>query len=118
MRTNGLVKNYLGLAAMVLGTFSLLLIFMPDFLMRKLDITISPTGTLFIQFLGASLAGHSYLNWQARQFEAATIRLAYKMNIVALALAVTISLVAVLATSYNKLCLLILLMHVLFLCGF
>lgn len=115
---NRLIKNYLGLAAVVLGLFSLLLIAAPNFLMRKLDITHSPTGTLFMQFLGASLAGHSYLNWRARHFDPTILKLVYKMNMVALSLAVVISLVAVFATAYNKLCLLILLMHGLFLAGF
>jgi hypothetical protein len=115
---NELPKNYLRLAAAVLAAFSLVLIFLPRPIMDLIGITYSPTGLLFLQFLGASLAGHAYLNWRAPNYGAVVVRLAYKMNIVALSLAVAISLIAIFFTSYKKICLLIFVVHIIFLSGF
>lgn len=118
MKSTELAKNYLALAAAVLGVLGLLLIFVPTGLMHLLSIPVSPTGTLFMQYLGASLAGHAFLNWRARHFEAQVLKIVYEMNIVALALAVCISLVAIFATVYSHICLLIFIMHGAFLSGF
>ena len=118
LTTSELANRYLTLAATVLAAFGLLLIFVPTRLMHLLSIPVSPTGTLFMQFLGASLAGHAFLNWRARHFEANVLRVVYEMNVVALSLAVCISLMAIFATSYSRICLLIFIMHSLFLTGF
>lgn len=110
--------NYLKFTAAILLLFSVGLILAPGLLMKTLSIQISPNGTMFMQFLGASLAGHSYLNWHTKLASVEVMKPVMKMNIFALLSAVLIGIAAILTGSYSAIGLLILIMHSLFLCGF
>ena len=110
--------NYLKLTAAVLLVFSIGLVFAPGYLMSMLSIDRSANGTMFMQFLGASLAGHSYLNWHTKQASAEVMKPVLRMNIFALLSAVLIGLAAIITSTYTEIGLLILIMHTTFLCGF
>lgn len=71
-----------------------------------------------LQFLGASLAGHAYLNAQAFRYKDAELRIVMRMNMVALSLAAVVSVGWMLAGYVTLTGTLILLMHLLFLGGF
>lgn len=75
-------------------------------------------GDMMLQFLGASLAGHAYLNYKAISLHGDTLRQVYGMNIIALAIASTISGLAAILSNLSVLAYLILVMHVGFLSGF
>jgi hypothetical protein len=111
-------RHYLPLTAVVLSVFSAGLLIMPGIVMRAFNITDSVMGSVFIQFLGASLAGHAYLNWQARRAAKPAVELAVTMNIVALLAALIVSLLVVFHGTYTRPGLLIMLMHTAFLSGF
>ena len=110
--------NYLRLTATVLALYCLLLVMFPGFIMEKLSIAHSPTGALFMQFLGASLGGHVYLNWRAANADNRFLQAVILMNIVALALAVAVSLISIVNRTVTTPGLLILGMHLAFLLGF
>lgn len=86
--------------------------------MKVLSIERSTNGTMFMQFLGASLAGHSYLNWHTKRATTEVMKPVMRMNIFALLSAVLIGLAAIITGSYTEIGLLILVMHATFLCGF
>lgn len=110
--------NYLKLSAAVLLLFSVGLILFPMNIMRVLGIAFSPNGAMFMQFLGASLIGHAYLNWHTRGAEIQVIRPVIRMNILALLAAVLIGTAAILTGSFSVIGLMILIMHATFLGGF
>ena len=90
-----LPRNYILLTLLPLLTFSILLIFFTSFIMHLLDLRVNAMGHTMLQFLGASLASHAYLNFQSRKFGEVGLRAVFNMNITALTLAVGISLAAV-----------------------
>jgi hypothetical protein len=113
-----IARNYLRVAAIVLLLLGATLILLPRFLMDRLSIDYSPAGALFMQFLGASLSAHAYLNWHTRDWQPEVIKAVFKMNIVALGLAVAIGLANLVFNGLTLTGLLIILMHTAFLTGF
>jgi asparagine N-glycosylation enzyme membrane subunit Stt3 len=111
-------KTYLQLTAAVLILFSTVLILLPKFLMQRLGIVYSETGVVFLQFLGAALAGHAYVNLYASKLQDTALRPALIMNIVSLVLAVSVGLLAIAVKTPTAAAVLILLMHLAFLTGF
>lgn len=111
-------KTYLKLTAVVLLSFSIGLIFFPGFVLSLFNSRHTNIGLLFIQFLGASLVGTSFLNWSAQHFDKTAVRAVYLMNIVSLSPAVIISVVMMLIYGYALAAMAVLLMHLLFLGGF
>ena len=111
-------RNYILLTLLPLLTFGVLLIFFTSFVMHLLDLKVNPMGHTMLQFLGASLASHAYLNYQSHKFGKTGLRAVINMNITALSLAVGISLVAVVTHTINHLGYLVLAMHSTFLSGF
>ena len=110
--------NYFKLTAAVLAFFSIGLLLVPRIFMHLLSITVSSNGAMFMQFLGASLAGHAYLNWHTRSAATEVMKPVMRMNIFALFSAVLIGLAAIITGGYTLIGLLILIMHAVFLCGF
>ena len=111
-------KNYLKLTAAVLLLFSVVLIILPGFVLRLLNGHPSIVGSLFIQFLGASLIGTAYLNWQAARFDGQALKAVLLMNVVSLSPAVVISAVMMLRNGATYPAAAILIMHLLFLRSF
>lgn len=109
---------YLSLTAAVLLTFGVGLLFLPQTFMEALAIAMSEQAHMFLRFLGASLIGHAYLNWQVRRAEKRIVGPVLIMNIIALILAVGIGVTTALSGNITNVGSAILLMHTVFLSGF
>lgn len=113
-----LPKNFLKLAAIMLTLFSVALIGFPHYVMQIFTHNPTGIGEMFMQFLGASLVGHAYLNWHAHQLDKTGQKLILYMNTAALFFAVVISLAAMIISTPSWPLGLILIMHTMFLGGF
>lgn len=113
-----LPKVYLNLTAAVLLIFGIVLIFFPSLVLLLFKDVQTNVAVMFMRFLGASLAGHSYMNWEAGRHDAYLLRPVYLMNIIALVLAVFMDMWAVFMDMFTLLGILIFVMHLLFLIGF
>src|SRR5688572_6200304 len=95
-----MIKNYLTPRNFILSSvlplliFSSLLISYPAFVIELLNITPSDSGTMMLRFLGASMLAHSYLNYVSRNYPAAMLNHVFNMNIIALAVATIVSVIA------------------------
>jgi len=114
----GFVSNYLKLTALVTLVFGLTLILFPGwaeatFLNNDLD------GSSFTRFLGASLFGHSYLNYRSSYLkDPGYLKVVIEANLLSLSIAVIISLVAILSGILKERALFFLFMHSIFMAGF
>lgn len=110
--------KYLKYTAAVLAVFSIVLIFFPAYVLLFFKDAQAGAAVMFMRFLGASLAGHSYMNWEVGRYEPSALRPVYLMNIIALVLAVFIDMWAIYKDMFTVLGILIFVMHVVFLLGF
>jgi hypothetical protein len=106
-------KHYLQFSAVVLVIFSLVLIFYPGLVFYMLGSETNNHSDLFVRFLGASMAGHAYVNWQATSFGQKTLQVIVDMNIAVLFTAVVAGIWQALV-SVNLIEAFITLMHILF----
>jgi hypothetical protein len=103
--------------AVVLVIFSCILVFYPGLVFYFLGSETNNHSNLFVRFLGASMAGHAYLNWQANSFNRKALQIVIDLNVIVLSIAVLAGIWQA-VFSVNFIEILITLMHSLFLVGF
>jgi hypothetical protein len=113
------LKLFLRLTACTTGIIGLTLVVMPSFIANLFLPNTDHAADIFIRFLGSSLIGYTYLNWQtAKNTDASQVRATLIGNFSTLFIAFVLSLIGVLAGDLKAAGLAIVALHGVFGSGF
>lgn len=113
------VRTFLRLTALTTGIIGVVLVVVPSFIGNFFIAATDHHTDIFIQFVGSSLIGYTYLNWHtAAETDARSLRPALIGNFATLLVAFMISLIGVLDGGLKATGWLIVLLHFVFGSGF